>query len=159
LQGSLDIKFILKLIKEGRVSYNTRQEHLREEPIFFALVVLSKLKPEQVIQTRLKDRSKPEADLKVELSRIGQTTKDIACLIGKNEQGQFYTAPQQSETSFPVNVCSHKVVPIEIAQELNKMVRLLIRKRKLLVLDNLSFTELSQCLTEREKHYYEIAKE
>ena len=47
---------------------------------------------------------------------------------------------------------------IEIAREINKAYRELLKEKKLLVLDNMTFAELSTCLVEREKFYYEINK-
>ena len=158
LLGNLEMKYILSLVSQGRVSYDTHQEHLREEPIYFALAILSKLKPEQVIQMKIKDTMNAESELIAWLFQLGKTKKDIACLLGKTEQGEYYTTPNTQDNSLPVNMFNHKVVPIEIAREINKAYRELLKEKKLLVLDNMTFAELSTCLVEREKFYYEISK-
>ncbi len=158
LQGNMEMKYILSLVSEGRVSFDTKQEHLKEEPIYYALAILSKLQPDQVLQMKIKDTRNAQSELTTGLFKIGRTAKDIACLLGKTVQGEYYATPGAQKNTLPVNMFNHKVVPIEIARELKKSARALMREKKVLVLDNLTFSELSSCLLEREKFYYEISK-
>jgi hypothetical protein len=156
LQGSLEMQYILSLIKQGRVSYDTHQGHLIEEPIYYALAILSKLKPEQVIQLQVSDLKKAEAGINSGLFQLGKTIKDIACLLGKTELGEYYTTLSAKDSALPVNTFNHKVVPIEIARELKNSAQALLKGDKLLVLNNMTFTDLSNCLIEREKFYFEV---
>ena len=158
LQGNLEMKYILSLVSQGRVSYDTTQKHLKEEPVYYALAILSKLKPEQIIQLKIKDLEHAESQLNAVLLKEGRTIRDVACLLGKTEQGEYYATPDRQENALPVNMFNHKVVPIEIAREIKRSSRKLLKENKILVLDNLTFTELSSCLVEREKFYYEISK-
>jgi hypothetical protein len=156
LQGNLEMNFILELIKQGRVSYDTHQEHLIEEPIYHALAILSKLKPEQVIQMKLDASDDAESKINAGLFKFGKTVKDMACLFGKTEHGEYYSTLHTEETALPVHTFGHKVVPIEIARGLKNAARALLRGKQIMVLNNLTFAELSQCLVEREQFYYEV---
>ena len=53
LQGNMDKKYLQILLEQGRYSYDTLQSHLKEEPIFSALSVLSRLSNRNVIETNL----------------------------------------------------------------------------------------------------------
>ena len=158
LQGGLNIQYIERLLEKGSVSYNTQQSHLCEEPVYAALSVLHQVDSKQIIEIKIKDKEHPEEELTQNLFRMGKSIKNIACLIGKNKRGHFYTAPHDEETEFPKNVCTHKVVPIEISKEINRVYKELLGGKGLLILDGITLDELSACLENKDQFYYNVAQ-
>jgi hypothetical protein len=158
LQGGLNIQYIESLLDKGSVSYDTQQSHLCEEPVYAALSILHQVDSKQIIEIKIKDKEHPEAELTQSLFRMGKSIKNIACLIGKNRRGHFYTAPHDENTEFPKNICTHKVVPIEISKEINRVYKQLLSGQGLLILDGITFDELSTCLENRDQFYYDVAQ-
>jgi len=157
LQGNLQRDYIKILLKQGRFSYNTNQNHLTEEPIFSALNVLSQISQEQIVETQLNDQLNFEENLNAELYKMGITVQQIACVVGKNAQGKVYTAPREHERSFSFSECKYKIVPIEIAKAIVLVGRSLVNNKGLLVLDHISYSGLWNCLNNREKYYTETS--
>jgi hypothetical protein len=157
LQGNMQKEYFKILLEQGRFSYDTKQNHLQEEPVFAALSVLAQLQKDQIIETRINDTKNLRNKLSDEVEKTGHSIQEIACIVGKNEAGEFYTAPREHKSDFNVNVCQYKIIPIEIGRAISMVKRALLQNKNLLILDQLTLDTLCECFYNRNNYYFKAS--
>jgi hypothetical protein len=157
LQGNMQKEYFKILLEQGRFSYDTKQNHLQEEPIFAALSVLAQLHKDQIIETHINNMKDLRNQLSVEVEKSGHSINEIACVVGKNEEGEFYTAPRQHKSDFNINICQYKIIPIEIGKAISMVKRALLQSKNLLILDQLTLDTLNECFNNRNNYYFKAS--
>ncbi len=155
LQGGLDKKFIQSLLEQGRVSYNAHNEYLREGPLYSALSILSELSPGQIIETKVKNEYNLKTELVFTLASKGRSLNEIACVVGKSLNDDFYTSFARKDNQFPVQILKDKSVPVNIATTITNYKDPLLKDNRLLILDKLTLKDLLEYLKNR-KNYYKV---
>ena len=154
LQGNMQKEYFKILLEQGRFSFSTKDNHLQEEPVFAALAVLAQMRRDQIIETHIKNVNELQNQLSAEVEKSGHSLKEIACVVGIDKEGNFYTAPREHRHEFNINVCQYKVIPIEIGKAISMVKRALLQSKNLLILDQLTFDSLYECFTNRSRYYY-----
>jgi hypothetical protein len=157
LQGNMQKEYFKILLEQGRFSYDTKENHLQEEPVFAALSVLAQLRRDQIIETHINNINDLQNQLTAALEKRGHSLGEIACIVGINKQGEFYTAPREHRHDFNINVCQYKVIPIEIGKAISMVKRALIQSKNLLILDQLTFDALYDCFNNRSRYYFKAS--
>jgi hypothetical protein len=153
LQGNMQKEYFKILLEQGRFSFDTKENHLQEEPVFAALSVLAQLHRDQIIETHIDTMNDLQKQLTAEVEKSGHSIKEIACIVGINQHGEFYTAPREHRNDFNINICQYKVIPIEIGKAISMVKRALLQSKNLLILDQLTFDALCECFINRNRYY------
>ena len=66
----MEKEYVKVLLEQGRITYNTQESHIKEEPIFSALSILLKLPQEQIVETELNNKQNIENELDDKLKPI-----------------------------------------------------------------------------------------
>jgi len=154
LQGGLNKDFLRSLLEQGRVSYNTHNEYLREEPLYSALSILSELSSDQVIETVIRNEHELKNELIFKLSRQGKSLSEIACVVGKNNEGNYYTSSCKKMNQFPIHEWKDKVIPVNIANEISSLRDSFLKDKGILVLDKLTLAGLKGYLQDQNNFSY-----
>jgi hypothetical protein len=155
LQGALDRKYIELLLEQGRFSFNTRANHIIEEPVFESLNILSQISDKQILKLQLPKYQNIASELNDAILNVHRELDEVACVIGRDRNGDFYVAASDKTGHFIVHSCKYKLIPIEIARAIQRAGQRLTERHKILVLDNLDLDTIVNCLQEREKYYFE----
>ena len=153
LQGSLDRKYIETLLDQGQFSYNTNKDHIIEEPIFEALDILDHISSEQVCELQIQNHQNFDTELRMLSTDAGTEVSEIACIIGRDKNNDYYVARSDKNNHFIIHSCKYKLVPMEIARTIKQASGKISDHGKILVLDKLNLSTLLECLNEREKYY------
>jgi hypothetical protein len=157
LQGNMQKEYFKILLEQGRFSFDTKENHLQEEPVFAALSVLAQLRRDQIIETHINNINDLPKQLTAEMEKSGHSLQEIACVVGINEDGEFYTAPREHRHDFNVSICQYKVIPIEIGKAISLVKRALLQSKNLLILDQMTFDTLYDCFANRSRYYFKAS--
>ncbi|MGD9898755.1 MAG: hypothetical protein AB7T22_06465 [Calditrichaceae bacterium] len=158
LQGNMDKNYLKILIEQGRISYDTNKDNLREENIFSALEILSKTAMNQIIEIRILNKQFYLKEIGGTLLLRDKSTRDIACIIGRKTDGALYTAPGEYNSEISENDLNLKVGPVEVSREINLCGDALVREKKMLILDEITLEDLKEFLKNAEAYYTELSE-
>jgi hypothetical protein len=157
LQGNMEQEYVKILLEQGRITYNTQESHLQEEPIFSALAVLTRLPQEQILETKLSNKHDINNELVDELKKFGKSIQEIACIVGKKDDEEYYCALNENENHFKVSTYNHKLFPFEFAKRIIISGRSLMNGHRLLILDSISFDTLLKFLENFDQYYLKLS--
>ena len=153
LQGSLDRKYIEILLDQGHFSYNTNKNHIIENPIFEVLDILDHISSAQVCELQIQNHQNFDTELRMLTADVGTDVSEIACVIGRDKNDDYYVARSDKNNHFIIHSCKYKLVPAEIARTIKLAGSKISDHGKILVLDKLNLSTLLECLNEREEYY------
>ncbi|MFC2088243.1 hypothetical protein ACFLSX_01450 [Calditrichota bacterium] len=154
MQSGLTKDFIKTLLEQGRVSFSTQKDFLKEGPLYSALSIISKLTMDQVVETNAKNGREIKNEVLSKLSGKGNQIKEIACVIGRTNRGDYYTSIGDKDNQFPVKIWNDKAIPVNIASEITFVENSLLKDRNLLVLNKLTLPDLVGYLHNRPDFNY-----
>ena len=157
LQGNMEKEYVKVLLEQGRITYNTQESHMKEEPIFSALSILSQLTREQIVETDFKNKQDIEKELYDTLKIYDKSIQEIGCIVGKKDEGEFYCALNENKTHLDFTTLGNKLLPFELAKEIVLASRSLINGHRLLILDNMTFDNLLNFLGNFDKYYLKLS--
>ena len=91
------------------------------------------------------------------LKKFGKTIQEIAFIVGKKDEDEFYCALNENTNHFAINTFNYKLFPFELSKEIILANRDLIHNHRLLVLDSLTFDSIWQFLNNFDKFYVKLS--